>query len=385
MKTTKNIILLTILGLFSCKNENSYKPFQPATLEYINSIKYDCISVDSLKVTTNPFKSVWELNYYDSIYNSWEDKCREKKNLLNCFDSIFNLRENEEIYGVLKSSIVRYDSINNIRAIVYENNKYDEMESGYWIALSKDKGNNWKYYYTGITKANFYYFKPNSSVALFVNDSIIQIESAIVRKTEEMILPIGSPTYELIKDGLIVSLHLNKLCLDSDNDGLTDIEEKKTLTNPFNADSDGDGILDGQDNNPRFKDIDSDFSTLIRFLLDGDFIPSDSLFLPFNDSTKSEQTRLIEKQVYLIVSDDLRVINLSRTKNTYIFINNIEFGNYMKTTAVSLNRIGINIKRVGIFTKKYKITINEFSSTTEYLVTKKNSGWKIELKMSVMS
>lgn len=38
--------------------------------------------------------------------------------------------------------------------------------------------------------------------------------------------------------------------LDSDGDGLTDIEERRLGTNPFNADTDGDGIIDSLDKYP---------------------------------------------------------------------------------------------------------------------------------------
>ncbi len=34
---------------------------------------------------------------------------------------------------------------------------------------------------------------------------------------------------------------------DSDNDGLTDIEEEQLGTNPFNPDTDGDGLKDGEE------------------------------------------------------------------------------------------------------------------------------------------
>ena len=210
MKTANFIILLTFFGLFSCKKENIYTPFQPAKISYIKSIKYDCISVDTLKETTNPFKSIWEYTYYDSIYNALSKKYSNKRDY-NGMDSIDKLRFSEMINGVLKYQILRRDSTKTMKAIVYEDFTLDgDFCSGYWVALSKDNGANWKYYYTGVTKANFYYFKPKSTIALFVNDSVIQIESAVVRKVKQEILPIGAPEYELLKDGLIVSINLNK-------------------------------------------------------------------------------------------------------------------------------------------------------------------------------
>jgi len=43
---------------------------------------------------------------------------------------------------------------------------------------------------------------------------------------------------------------LLELTKDSDQDGLTDLEEKRFKTNPFKADTDGDGLIDGKDRNP---------------------------------------------------------------------------------------------------------------------------------------
>ena len=37
--------------------------------------------------------------------------------------------------------------------------------------------------------------------------------------------------------------------IDSDGDGLTDVEEKKLGTNPYKADTDGDGLTDGAEVN----------------------------------------------------------------------------------------------------------------------------------------
>ena len=46
------------------------------------------------------------------------------------------------------------------------------------------------------------------------------------------------------------SLPLALYARDSDNDGLTDMEEAALLTDPFRDDTDGDGVIDGQDSSP---------------------------------------------------------------------------------------------------------------------------------------
>lgn len=48
---------------------------------------------------------------------------------------------------------------------------------------------------------------------------------------------------------------------DDDNDGVSDVEEKKLGTDPLLADTDGDGILDGADERPLAKDAPPDIKT----------------------------------------------------------------------------------------------------------------------------
>jgi len=50
--------------------------------------------------------------------------------------------------------------------------------------------------------------------------------------------------------GWVSSLPMALYAQDSDNDGLTEIEEAALLTDPLKADTDGDGIIDGQDSSP---------------------------------------------------------------------------------------------------------------------------------------
>lgn len=46
----------------------------------------------------------------------------------------------------------------------------------------------------------------------------------------------------------------NTVDTDDDGDGLTDVQEKKSKTDPLNPDTDGDGIVDGKDPHPLTKD-----------------------------------------------------------------------------------------------------------------------------------
>lgn len=77
----------------------------------------------------------------------------------------------------------------------------------------------------------------------------MQIEAALVRQTQEYGPHIRK--YELVKDGIVATFHLQTISKDSDQDGLTDIVENKFRTDPFNSDTNNNGIPDNLDMNPR--------------------------------------------------------------------------------------------------------------------------------------
>ena len=374
------IFLICILGFTSCKKKITYEEFKPASFDYINSIKYECIvKFDSTKGSFSNFKSIWEHSSYGFIYDSLEKKCRETDKFSTCTRWIMKLRFSEKIHGVLKFRILRFDSINTTQVILYEDYKYDYNQPGYWIALSIDRGIHWNNYYTGLTKGSFYYFNPKSSIPLFINDSTIQIESALIRMTEPRTLPIGSPTYELVRDKLIITISLNKIRLDSDNDGLTDIEENKLMTNPFNSDSDGDGIIDSKDNNPRYKNEDNDFSLLFRYFLEG---KRESCFLPFHNSNidynRSSNNCDTIKKVFMIVTDDSNIKHISQTKNTYIILTKNEYKDYKKVVPEEPESMNLEIERTKFFSKEYKVSVDGSFWGINYKVIKTDAGWIIK-------
>ena len=86
----------------------------------------------------------------------------------------------------------------------------------------------------------------------------------------------------------------------------------------------------------------------------------------------------------MIVTDDSRITNLSRTQNTYIFISKNELKRYLKYTTVPLKEKVIEIKRVGIFTEEYKINISELTWSIEYLVKKTKTGWEITIETTTI-
>lgn len=299
--------------------------------------------------------------YYDSLFKlSFKPGTREYY-LLKC---------QEQMNGVLKSSIVRYDSLKKMKVMIYLSSVYDRPMSAYWIAVSYDRGQQWKYFYTGLAKCWPWYIKSESSIPLIINDSTLEVEAAEMKLVEMVVLP-DSPTgqYGLKEDGFKISFRLNEIMRDSDEDGLTDIVESKFLTDPANPDTDNDGLADSKDSNPRFKSIRNDYTVLMRHFLEG---PS-SVF--FNPSKRYPEKREASGDVYMIYSDEKIIQHLPQTRNTYIIVTEEDLNTYNWKIELPCKRLYINeIKSPDEFNVS---TGGDFWGS-DYHVTQYKNGWKIE-------
>ena len=76
------------------------------------------------------------------------------------------------------------------------------------------------------------------------------------------------PKYDIIKDGVSFSVNLDDLRKDSDKDGFNDLFENFIGLRPNSADTDGDGISDFQDHNPKYKSEKSKFTSMYEMLID---------------------------------------------------------------------------------------------------------------------
>ena len=397
MKNVNLNFLTMVLIIISCMSINAYS--LPADTSYINSMiaSYHHISIRVTNDTTNKYICLRNIDWNDSTIKNttWQSlqfgtksdslsendkKIREEKKRR---DEEEEKRSWEEVVPeVYRYEIVRYDSLNSLKVAVSTGFEFDEMfEEGYFVSISVDNGKNWNKYYTGLTKGSFLEFKKNSTIPLFISDSVIQIEAALVR----MIKPPShwsSPEYELLRDGLIVSINLNMLKIDSDNDGLTDIVERKLMTDPLNPDTDGDGIIDGKDCNPRYKNEYNEFSELIKYLLDrSGQVAGPFLKFKTKKQSKKEHPDLLSSrygQVYTIVTDDPRVMHLSDTRKTYLILTEKEYDLYFDTNPSPPERIILKIQNIEESKNKFKISFYEYSWGTDYLVTRTKKGWKIK-------
>ena len=243
-----------------------HKEFTPVSIETAKKNKYDYVKIAKVD---NPViynsRQVFS-EYLDSIMQSQ----RENMNDFKKFDSIMQAMRNEKIGIIPKMSVIKQEKSGNNWAIIYTDSKYDDFIYGgwgYWLALSYDNGKTWKKYYTGLTENCYYFLKRNSKITLWKDSSTLQIEATIVRQISEVIHPMPAE-FETIQDSIAVQFEISQITQDSDNDGLTDIVEKKMMLNPNNPDSDGDGIIDSEDKNPRFKSVKTEKALIYETLIE---------------------------------------------------------------------------------------------------------------------
>lgn len=118
---------------------------------------------------------------------------------------------------------------------------------GYWIARSTDGGASWTRLYTGLRQLQPYEVVEHSALPLLADDGV-RIEVRVRELDESSITfpPVAMRT-KREEDGLFLELPWEELERDRDADGLTDLVEERLLTDPEEADTDGDGVDDAED------------------------------------------------------------------------------------------------------------------------------------------
>ena len=112
----------------------------------------------------------------------------------------------------------------------------------------------------------------------------------------------------VVKDGLLITFDLETLRKDFDGDGLTDIEEARLRTDPFNVDTDNGGISDKLNLNPRCNEPRTDQTIIFDVILnEGITMPfydkEDPLVIPFGEIPETYYCTDATKTV-MIVTDD---------------------------------------------------------------------------------
>jgi hypothetical protein len=376
------------------------------------------LSIDSFAQRDNKYKSKEENDYYklrtwseyepiDSNkilnFNSSQIQFRELENYTKfqsiyhwspLQDSIFNIDfltdtnyKPQNIAGIPLTWIVKMDTTDSNGYIVYSANKYDDFvwgEQGYWIAVKKNL--EWEKYYTGLSVNTPIYFKWDSKLDLLKDKNTIQIESSLLRLVERSGHPGPGPEYELLKDGIVTEILIDSLKKDSDLDGLTDIEERKMMLNPYSADTDNDGINDYLDLNPRFKRQSNDKSSMYEFLLSQmEYFHGSDTLIGFDINPKVNYFA-DSIPTYLIVTDDPNLQSIYPIDSRLIILTQEEFKNHNERYPNTFLDITVSpMFKVNWRKNTYKISTSFMTGGETYLIKKQKKGWKIKIIMSWIS
>jgi len=354
-------------------------------LEKLNYLKPVAVKNDILTIVTLQNPAVLDLknenDYYDSVIKAKKINFQDERSLIKVFDEI----EKTKIGPIVKKDIVKFGGLRKNQAIVYVDRIYNDcFEKGYWIALSNDNGINWEQYYTGLTVNKNYYFKSNSKIPLWKNSNTLQVEAAEVKTISERILPRTSEEFRPVRDSLAIQFDLSKITLDSDNDGLTNIVEEKMLLNPNNPDTDGDGIIDSKDKNPRFKSKKTAKSILYEALMDKYVFENNSGYLI--DLSKLPKKRIyrskINNSISIFVTDDIDIIGLELDNETLVVMSSKEFKVYKQKFPFSF---GIkDLSKMFLCDNEkdvYMIKTSSCMSGGTYLIKKNDKGWEVSFRL----
>ena len=281
-------------------------------------------------------------------------------------------------YGpIFKKDIILSGKYENQIAILYFDRKYDDLMPGYWLAVLNNNGNSWKNYYTGLSKGHFYSINCKSDLPIWKNDSLLQFNAALVCRNGEFIHPGPGPKFKLIYH-VLLTMNLNKMCRDSDGDGLTDIEEQKMMLNPQNVDTDGDGIPDKFDKNPRYKSASSENTLIYEMILEPKKIimPFDSVKYNYEEIVKSRKESENIEKTYLIVTDDDDLKQINPIRHRFIILTEDEYQEHQKNYPISFSKYSISpFFKCDNLRNSYKLRAHVGTGSSTYLIRKHEEGF----------
>jgi hypothetical protein len=388
------VFILIFINLNSCNHSkvdykssalNAYNDSVSKSwkLEKLNGKKPLEIQKDFLNIVSvkNPaiLNRDFRRDFEDSLIKARKIDIRNSKD----GEKLWNEVHKDKIGPIDKYDAIKYGNLKDNQAVIYTDSKFNGcFENGYWIALSNDNGKNWKQYYTGLTVNKNYYFKSNSKISLWKNSNTIQVEVAMVKKISDRVIMLSPEKFATVKDSIAIELDISKITKDSDSDGLTDIVENIMLLNPQNPDTDGDGITDAKDKNPRFKSKKTAKSILYEVLMESHlYFDTDSYQINFSNLPQIKKNIFNKEKrdlISIFVTDDKEVLGLQLKNETLIVMSPKEYEKYKFKYPFSFN--------TQVFSKMflcdgeddvYIIEKSSCSSGSTYLIKKNDQGWEV--------
>lgn len=333
----------------------NYKPWRP-------------LDENEIKAYKNAFFALEEITDYTPFQEGEEHQRYYYESLKPRFDACPELASKID-----KRQVVRYEKRGSTEAIVYKRYEYFlAFEPSVYVAYSEDGGASWLHYYTGITLCQPLYLKPQSPMPLFNKEGDLQLEACLLRQISSFWLGHVSD-YELVKDGLLLTIDMETLRKDSDGDGLTDIEEARFMTDAFNSDTDGDGIADGLDLNPRMSVPRSDKTAVYEYLIQLCFADSIPLTIPelcyANEKTRTVRIVTDCPELQAVQPRTMRVIVLSEED----YENSSKYFVPMDSYHLS------PMFKVDDEEETYLVSVSARSGFWDCLVKKTDKGWKLDV------
>ena len=359
-------------------NKNyKYKHFEPMTEDQIKHYKNEFFNFERIENYTPHNESLFIMPYVDFML-PYQDS------VLHTENNAWFENAPQFIGKIDKRFILKYENKDQIEAFIYEEPIYGSPLPGLWVAYSTDAGSSWEYYYTGLLQQKPLFVKWYSNTPLINENGDLQMEACLFIQ-DRTIGPWGMEHFKLADDGLLLTFDLQTLRRDSDSDGLTDIAEAKFHTDPNNPDTDGDGILDNLDLNPRFSLPRTDKTIVFEAVLNEDerlpftwggayeLIPLDEVTLP-KYATDTTPT-------LMVVSDDPNLLAVQPTRERIIFLTSEEYDNEPHYYSDDLNGYRIT----PLFKADYMDDTFVFSMhstkgsdwASGYFATRTKEGWDI--------
>ena len=336
---------------------SNYEPWKP-------------LDENEIKAYSNAFFYFREVRHY-TPYSGLDDFPPYYKYLKIMFEPSPGSIGNIDLRQVLK-----HERKNGVVAVVYKSWEYENVshgESGIWVAYSQNNGDSWAYYYTGIVQCQPLFIKSETKTPLINDNGDLQVEVCLLRQMTPFTHPGPGPTYELVRDGLLLTIDFETLRRDSDGDGLTDIVEARYMTDPFNSDTDGDGITDGLDMNPRFALPRSEKTSVFEHLIDNQL--SDTILLIASEVCYADE----KTKTVMVVTDNPDLQSVQPKTRRAIILSKEEFEKAGKFYQPMNKLYFTPLFKVDNEENVYLVSILEGTGTWEYVVKKIENGWKREV------
>lgn len=353
-------------------NNFKYKPFKPLSKKEILNFKNAYFNIEDIADYTPYSDQLYFTPYQDSVYKIMFNPANRDSR---------TIPKLEYIGKIEKSQILKYEKSGEIEAFVYVSGKYENRffgESGIWVAYSINKGESWEDLYTGIVQKQPLYVKWYSKLPLINSKGELQIETCLLRQLTPFTHPGPVPTYEVVKDGLLLTLDLKTLMKDTDGDGLSDIVETKFYTKLNNKDTDGDGIYDNLDLNPRLHVQRTDKTVIFESEVNNDIDRFDSTGLISSLKTLQVNYATDTTETILIVTDNADIQSIQPKSTRVIILSEKEYEKSKGKFQNELNEMYISpLFKVDNEIDTYIFTSSFNTSGMEYLVKKTKDKWKI--------